>query len=272
VGLNAPLPYLKNEAEKTLREMRETIKSARSFLKVQGVLQPPVKMNTSTVPPQYATMCFEFDVFDGDRFLDDVKKDRFGIFRGGVPVLKKGPSGNAAFFNGKNNFFQVSATGCKDINPGTNSFSISCNVLLMGEFWNSFMDKRGSTRHIYRMPGWALGSDRLGKRWRFTIEDTEEKYITLTAISKDMLYKWHNLVAVRNVEKKKVFLYVDGILQDEQDDPTENISNNRPFLCGKDCMVGGGFWGLLDQVTYWNHALSDKEIKWIQAREFRVQP
>jgi hypothetical protein len=110
------------------------------------------------------------------------------------------------------------------------------------------------------MPGWALGSDRLGKKWRFTLEDVNGKHVTLSYASKDMLYKWHHLAAVRDRKFGKVRLYIDGVLRDEKQDPTANVTNGKPFLCGKDCMVGGGYWGLLDEAAYFPTPLSKEEI------------
>jgi hypothetical protein len=259
-GLSAPLPFLKMESSQDLKQMRETIAKARESLKAPSI-PPPLDHIMELPVPEGVQLNIGFDAFSGDRFFDSAVKERFGIFRGGSPILKRGVINNAAFFNGKDNYFSIPANATENLNPGKSSFSVECWVFMMGQWWNSFVDKRGCTRYIYRKPGWALGSDRQGNTWRFTLEDIAEKNITLSFTSDDMLYQWHHLAAVRDTATKMVYFYVDGTLRAKEADPTGDVTNNMPLTCGKDFMVGGGYWGLLDNVTYWKRALSREEVK-----------
>lgn len=258
-ALNAPAAFLKRAAEKSLKQMRATIVGAQKSLNVTAMLPPVRKLSKITVPEDVA-LYLEFDSFSGDRFVNTASTGGYGLFRGN-PVLKKGVLNNALFFNGKSNYFEMRGEASKYLNPGTGSFSIGCWVFMMGQSWNSFVCKRSSIRPIYRCPGWALGTDSRGNTFRFTIEDTNAKHVSLSCSSKEMLYKWHYLVAVRDVSDKKVRLYLDGILRDTKTDITGDVTNKLPLICGADKMTGWYFWGLLDNVTYWNKALSSDEIK-----------
>lgn len=259
-GLGAALPYLRTESAQTLVQMRETIVKARESLKAPS-LPPPLEHVSLSAVPEGILFTMGFDAFSGDRFLDSAAKERYGIFRGSVPVLKRGVVNNAAYFNGKDNNIVMPASTTADLNPGKASFSVECWVFMMGQWWNSFIDKRGSTRYIYRKPGWALGSDRQGNTWRFTLEDTQEKNVTLSYTTNDMLYRWHHLAAVRDTASKMVYFYVDGELRAKDSDPTADVTNAMPLIIGKDTMVGGGYWGLLDNVTYWDRALTAADVK-----------
>ena len=259
-GLNAPSPLLKAESAQRLSQMRSTIANARESMKAPS-LPPPIKRVAKTPAPKDAAMWLRFGSAAGDRLADSASKDRFGLFRGGNPSLKRGVFDNGLFFNGKDNYLELPATSVANLNPGRKSFSVDVWVFMMGHAWNEFVGKRSSGRDVYRSAGWSIGSDRRGNILRFNLEDKDRNYVTLTFSSGKLLYKWHHLAAVRDASARKVYFYFDGELRAEAEDPTGEAVNDLPVTCGIDRVSGGRYWGFLDEATYWSRALTADEVK-----------
>jgi len=79
--------------------------------------------------------------------------------------------------------------------------------------------------------------------------------------SKDVINddKWHHFALVRDAEKKKVYLYVDGNKDFEGPDTTSDLSNNVPLAIGRH--TGEFLRGMVDEVMVWRKALSEEEVK-----------
>ncbi|MBM3237136.1 LamG domain-containing protein [Candidatus Poribacteria bacterium] len=71
--------------------------------------------------------------------------------------------------------------------------------------------------------------------------------------------KWHHFALVRDSEKKKVYLYVDGNKDFEGADTTSDLSNNVPLAIGRH--TGEFLRGMVDEVMVWRKALSEEEVK-----------
>jgi len=71
--------------------------------------------------------------------------------------------------------------------------------------------------------------------------------------------KWHHVALVRDTNKKKVFLYVDGSLDFEKDDVTEDLTNDVPLAIGRH--TGEFLVGIVDEAMLFRRALSENEIK-----------
>jgi hypothetical protein len=73
--------------------------------------------------------------------------------------------------------------------------------------------------------------------------------------------KWHHFALVRDREKaaKKVRFYVDGTLEVDMDDPSEDLTNNVPLAIGRH--TGEHLVGVVDEVAIWRRPLSLDEIK-----------
>ena len=63
----------------------------------------------------------------------------------------------------------------------------------------------------------------------------------------------------RDTNKKKAYLYVDGNLESEKDDVTEDLTNNFPLAIGRH--TGEFLVGIVDEAMLFRRALSENEIK-----------
>ncbi|MBT4165627.1 hypothetical protein HOE04_01155, partial [archaeon] len=73
--------------------------------------------------------------------------------------------------------------------------------------------------------------------------------------------KWHLVNAVKNTTADKIYVYVDGILDDSSTDTTtKDISNNGSLFIG--AVISGSYsWnGSIDEVRIFNRSLSVEEI------------
>ena len=72
--------------------------------------------------------------------------------------------------------------------------------------------------------------------------------------------QWHHIVGTRN-DSGSIALYVDGLL-DLSGDNNENVDTSTSLFIGKHGTTNASYFdGLIDEVTIFNRALSDGEIK-----------
>lgn len=73
------------------------------------------------------------------------------------------------------------------------------------------------------------------------------------------------IVGVRNASARKVRIYINDILEDEQDDLTGDLSNTQILSIGSNSKqnVGTFFKGYVCDVRIYNRALSMNEVIWI---------
>ena len=74
--------------------------------------------------------------------------------------------------------------------------------------------------------------------------------------------KWHHIVGIRDIETRKVYLYIDGVLDGSADDTTTGSgANGQPVIVGAS---NGGtayfFDGIIDEVFIYKRALIPEEI------------
>jgi len=172
------------------------------------------------------------------------------------PIWIKGIKGSALSFAGGGDYVEVEHSESLNLGQQEQSFSIS--------FWFKnanmhedptechFVTKFGGPTYPFSFiqgQGGAVG---------FRIYDGSgaSGAFTKTSIIND---KWHNIVAIRDVVKKKVILYLDGKLEDIQDDKTEGeVCNEGPLKIGNSW--GFDFDGCLDEVKIYNRLLTKEEI------------
>jgi len=261
-GIDAPLRCTKWHAAQLLPMMRHSITQARDSLKVPEI-PPPVAVpeDDQVTAPEDVLLWLRFSREYEGAFADYTPRKLRARFHGSGPKLKRGVFGNALFMDGKQNCLEIPGAAASHLNPGPGSFTVGCWVFMMGHGWNQFVGKRGTNREIYRSIGYSIGSDRVGNRWRFTLEDDARHCVSVTAPMKKPLHHWHQLVGVRDATAREVRLYVDGQLAKSEPDSTGPIANTHPMRLGWDCVAGFRFWGFLDEVRVWNRALTNEEIR-----------
>jgi len=259
-GVDAPWRLLAGRAELRLNQMRKTITEAIDSLKAAS-LAPPVKAAEKKAASDDVLLWLRMVRAEDGKLRDDSSRALTATFKGKGPFFRRGVLDNALFFNGVDNQLRIAPKAAASLNPGKDSFSVECWTFMMGHAWNQFVGKRGSTRDCYRGAGWGLGSDRHGSTLRFTIEDGERKWVSVHVGYGKLLYHWRHVAVVRDRSTKEILFYVDGELKKKVADPTGDVTNDLPVLCGLDGTAGGRYWGFLDEVRCWKRALSAREVR-----------
>jgi len=260
-GARAPLQCAQWHAADLLRSMRRSIAQAGDSLKIPDIPPPvPFADDDQAVVPEDLLLWLRFGRGHESGLMDHATKKIHARLHGPGPNLRRGVFDNAIFLEGKENHLEIPGRAADHLNPGAGSLTVECWVLVMGHGWNQFIGKRNTNREIYRSAGYSIGSDRIGHRWRFTIENAAGPCVSVTAPMKKPLHHWHHLVGVRDTANREVRLYVDGQLAKSAPDTTGSISSAQPVRLAWDRMTGFRFWGFLDEVRVWSRARSAEEV------------
>jgi hypothetical protein len=113
-------------------------------------------------------------------------------------------------------------------------------------------------------PGWNLGAASMDDRLTFSVGDEEGGRAVVSAdrFFTDRLNQWSHLVAVYE-GGQYVALYVNGVQvnQTTQDVPARlSLESGTRLMLGRKSGGGDALYGRLDEVKYYNYALSDTEI------------
>jgi hypothetical protein len=95
------------------------------------------------------------------------------------------------------------------------------------------------------------------------IFDLDDNIIESRLTVKDTSFlkgKWVHVVALRNVQTKKIMLYANGILQGETNDNSGDISEAEDLFVGYSPEKQSFINGALDDIRFYNYALSKNEI------------
>ncbi|MBD5266471.1 MAG: T9SS type A sorting domain-containing protein [Bacteroides sp.] len=101
------------------------------------------------------------------------------------------------------------------------------------------------------------------KELRFAVDDNiNKKQIEVTGAEKYFDGEWHHVVAARDAVAKRLFLYVDGELVAEDDDPTVSISSpGEPLVIGDVTAFDNPYNGLIDELSIYRGVMSASKVK-----------
>lgn len=96
----------------------------------------------------------------------------------------------------------------------------------------------------------------------FGVDDNVTKSLAQVSATSYFDGNWHHVVAVRDVENAKLYLYLDGVLKATGDDKTGAISGEEALVIGNvNINFDAPFIGTIDEFTLYNDALTEIEIK-----------
>lgn len=96
----------------------------------------------------------------------------------------------------------------------------------------------------------------------FGVDDNVTKSLAQVSATSYFDGNWHHVVAVRDVENAKLYLYLDGVLKATGDDKTGAIDGNEALVIGNaNVNFDAPFIGTIDEFTLYNDALTEIEIK-----------
>ncbi|MCM1075734.1 MAG: LamG domain-containing protein [Bacteroides sp.] len=101
------------------------------------------------------------------------------------------------------------------------------------------------------------------KELRFAVDDNvTKKQIEVTGAEKYFNGEWHHIVASRDAVAKRLFLYVDGELVAEGEDPTVSISSpGEPLVIGDVTAFDNSYVGLIDDLCIYRGVMSASKVK-----------
>lgn len=111
-----------------------------------------------------------------------------------------------------------------------------------------------------------LGIEIRGDTLQFAINDSiHESIVTLENAGSLLAFSWSHVVAVRNAEDRNLALYVNGELSSSAPDETGSLSQEDDLHFGNNWTGTGPFYGILDEISMYNYALRDAEVKALYA-------
>ncbi|MDE5664344.1 MAG: T9SS type A sorting domain-containing protein, partial [Duncaniella sp.] len=101
------------------------------------------------------------------------------------------------------------------------------------------------------------------KELRFAVDDNvTKKQIEVTGAEKYFDGEWHHIVVSRDVVAKHLFMYVDGELVADGDDPTTSISSpGEPLVIGDVTAFDNSYAGLIDELSIYRGVMSASKVK-----------
>ncbi len=180
-----------------------------------------------------------------------------GARNGGVEIsTDDGKYGYGAGFDGVDDYVEV---------PHDSSISFDNTISSSFSWWMKCDEQTGASRILNKginYYGWIDDHDGAEKNdYKFVIYDGSNSGIVYADNVCDN--SWHNVVFVVDRTQQKIFSYVDGTLDDTDDDISDvgDCSSVDNLFIGASGGTAYFFNGSLDEVRIWNKALTQEEIQ-----------
>ncbi len=96
--------------------------------------------------------------------------------------------------------------------------------------------------------------------FRFSVDDNSTKTVVTSSTGSFVTGEWVNVIIVRNVYTKKLWLYKNGVLSSQVNDNTGAVTDELPLLIGNSEFKDTPYFGLIDELVICRHPFSDGEI------------
>lgn len=202
-----------------------------------------------------------------------------GVLNGVVPTVGvKGVPGSGLLFNGNNNSTWVDIADNPVFDFGTGDYSVS--------IWLKYLSPQPGNGYNYSMifckggfeevsPGLSVFADYLQtspgsggtSNGAITIRSTSDDYASANLNNNVNDNQWHHFVFSRVGNEFRI--YADKVLKASRIVPIENLDNSFPLRFGanQDFTSAQNYTGSMDEVRFYNRALSSQEIASIYQSE-----
>jgi hypothetical protein len=96
--------------------------------------------------------------------------------------------------------------------------------------------------------------------FRFAVDDNNKKTELASSTSSFVTGDWVHVVIIRDVYKKKMWLYKNNILNTQVNDNTTGVACDFPFLIGNSYFLNTPYFGEIDELVICKHVFSLGEI------------
>lgn len=161
-----------------------------------------------------------------------------------------GKTNLARSFNGMNEYVKVDNS---DSLSGDATFSVWLNTNIINSAYHFIL-----ARNCNGYPNYQMRIDTLNRfSFGYEVDETHSSFSKL--VTTPNINTWYHLVGVR--KNNQAYLYVNGVQQTPGLVATGNLSSSQPVYIGAPNVNGNYFSGSIDEVRFYNRALSDSEIQ-----------
>ena len=217
-------------------------------------------------------LSFDQSTIEGDKVKDLSEQGNDGVIFG-AEVTPGGIFEEALQLNGIDAYVEVPLKPSITFSRDDNSFTIQIwvkgdpDAIPPSETY--FIGNYGAGS----LPFWALGTldpPNTG-RMTFHLRDTDGQYQLISTEDNSFFDgKWHQLVGIRDVEKKEVRFYIDCALINKVESQTGVVDSGNAIWIGR--VLDRYIQGLVDDAKIWNRALSDDELQMSMEASQAINP
>jgi hypothetical protein len=205
-----------------------------------------------------------FNETEGDIVYDSTENGNDGTMKNIATLLRtEGKFGGAIDFSNSNTTGHIEIPHQPELAMDYDPFSISLWMRL-----GSINDE--STYILHKGANNAVaGTERNGKWFglemrsgifRFAVDDNDHKTECSSSTSSFVTGEWMHVVIIRDVYKKKIWLYRNNILNAQANDNTTGVACDIPLILGNSDFMNTPYYGEIDELVICRHPFSLEEI------------
>jgi hypothetical protein len=205
-----------------------------------------------------------FDEADGNVVYDSTAYGNDGTLKNIDNLLRlEGVFGGALDFSNSNTAGHIEIPHQPELSFDYDPFSISLWMRL-----GSITDE--STYIFHKGANNAVeGTERNGKWFglemrsgifRFAVDDNNKKTELASSTTSFVTGDWVHVVIIRDVYKKKLWLYKNGMLNTQVNDNTTGVACDLPLIIGNSDFMNTPYYGEIDELVICKHIFSAGEI------------
>ena len=172
-----------------------------------------------------------------------------------------GKYGSGITFDGTDDAVLIPETSSTDLGATTDSYTVQAWLKTTTDFSSSssIVTKFTSGDSVFPIRLGLTSDERANFEFRNSVDD----YCTTGGTTSLNDGKWHFITGVRNVDTDRCYIYVDGILVDNDPDNTlATTANNRDIALGNNTGLTLPFRGSIDDARIYDYARTPAQIAW----------
>jgi len=188
----------------------------------------------------------------GDVWFDDVRITAV------KPTSSSGKYGGGYVFDGIDDYIEIENDPSLQFDA-SDSFTLSCWIKTDGTGVKNCIRTQNNTAGYRGLYGLRTND---GGNVNFLIRDQSANLVSFSGSKTVTDDEWHQIVGVRDVSSDKLFIYVDGVYDNEAEDTTANsLDSHIVIYIGSYLGQAEYYNGSIDEIQIWKRALSAEELQ-----------